>query len=315
MNTMNQEQLTRRYGQEQSHRQELVEYLNQAMPYDGKNEAFKGIFLLRASSCAGAVHAVTEPSLCIIAQGSKEIFLGEERYQYDPYSYLLTTIELPLVARVLDATKEHPYLAIRLTLDPVVVSSVMMEIDLSPSRGKSDVKALTVSAVDVALLETAVRLVRVLDSPQEARVLLPLITREIIYRILVSEQGDRLRQMTVHGGHTHRIARAIERISKEFNQPLRIEELAKQVGMSVSGFHHYFKAVTAMSPLQFQKQMRLQEARRLMLGEDLDAASAGYRVGYDNAAHFSREYKRLFGEPPIRNVERLREATTISTSI
>ena len=312
MNAMNQDQWARKAEQKQSQRSELVESLSQAILFDGKSEPFKGLFLLRASSCAGAVHAVTEPSLCVIAQGVKEIFLGEERFQYDPYSYLLTTVELPVVARVLEASNDKPYLALRLVLDPAIVSSVMMEVDLPSTRNQNDAKALTVSPLDAALLETVVRLVRVLSSAQEARVLLPLITREIIYRLLVSDQGERLRQMTVLGGHTHRIAKAIERIRREFNQPLHIEELARDLGMSVSGFHHYFKAVTALSPLQFQKQMRLQEARRLMLGEDLDATRAGFRVGYDNAAHFSREYKRLFGEPPLRDVGRLREAATVN---
>ena len=159
------------------------------------------------------------------------------------------------------------------------------------------------------------RLVRLLDSPTEARFLAPLITREIVYRLLTGEQGGRLRHTAVLGGHSHRIARALERLRKEFDQPLRIEDIARELGMSVSGFHHHFRAVTAMSPLQFQKQIRLQEARRLMLGEDLDAASAGYRVGYGDASHFNREYKRLFGAPPVRDVERLREAALASASL
>jgi AraC-like DNA-binding protein len=136
---------------------------------------------------------------------------------------------------------------------------------------------------------------------------MPLITREIVYRLLVGEQGDRLCHSAVQSGHTHRIARAIERLHKEFDRPLRIDDIARELGMSVSSFHHHVKAVTAMSPLQFQKQMRLQEARRLMLGEGFDAATAGYRVGYNDASHFNREYKRLFGLPPLRNVERLRD--------
>ena len=161
-----------------------------------------------------------------------------------------------------------------------------------------------------------VRLVRLLDSPaDEARFLAPLVTREIVYRLLMGAQGDRLRQIAVLGGHSHRIAEAIERLRKDFDQPLRIEDIARELGMSVSGFHHHFRAVTAMSPLQFQKQLRLQEARRLMLGEDLDAASAGYRVGYGDASHFTREYKRLFGAPPMRDVERLREAAMESAPL
>ncbi len=136
---------------------------------------------------------------------------------------------------------------------------------------------------------------------------MPMIMREIIYRLLMSDQGDRLRHLTVFGGYTSAIARAVQRIRQDFDQPLRIEQLARDLGMSVSGFHHHFKAVTGMSPLQYQKQIRLQEARRLMLGEDLDAASAAFRVGYNDASHFNREYKSVFGDPPIRDVQRLRE--------
>jgi AraC-like DNA-binding protein len=170
------------------------------------------------------------------------------------------------------------------------------------------VRAIDVSPLDVNLLDATVRLVRLLDSPAEARVLMPLITREIIYRLLMGAQSDRLRHLAVMGGYTTPIAKAIERLRQEYDQPLRIEQLARELGMSVSGFHHHFKAVTAMSPLQFQKQLRLQEARRLMLSDDLDAASAAYRVGYNDASHFNREYKSVFGVPPMRDVQRLREA-------
>jgi AraC-like DNA-binding protein len=162
--------------------------------------------------------------------------------------------------------------------------------------------------LDARLLDAVVRLVRLLDTPAETPFLAPLITREIVYRLLRSEQSGRLRHIAVQGGHTRRIARAIERLRTEFDQLLRIDDIAQELGMSVSSFHHHFKAVTAMSPLQFQKQIRLQEARQLMLGEGLDAASAGYRVGYNDASHFNREYKRLFGLPPLRDVKRLQEA-------
>jgi AraC-like DNA-binding protein len=158
-------------------------------------------------------------------------------------------------------------------------------------------------------LDAVVRLVGLLDSPaEEARFLRPLVTREIVFRLLRGEQGVRLRQIAVQGGHAHRIAMTLERLREDFDRPLRVEDVARESGMSVSGFHHHFKAVTAMSPLQFQKRMRLQEARRLMLGEDLDAASAGFRVGYGDPSHFTRDYKRLFGAPPMRDVEQLREA-------
>ncbi len=197
---------------------------------------------------------------------------------------------------------------LRLELDPALVGSVMVEAGHLSSRNRGDVRAMDVSPLDANLLDAAVRLVRLLDSPAEVRVLRPLITREIVYRLLMGEQGNRLRHLALLGGHTDGIAEAIERLRREFHQPLRIDNLARELGMSVSGFHHQFKAVTAMSPLQFQKQLRLQEARRLMIGEHLDAAGAGLRVGYDDASQFSREYKRLFGQPPMRDVVRLWQA-------
>jgi AraC-like DNA-binding protein len=162
--------------------------------------------------------------------------------------------------------------------------------------------------LDANLLDAFVRLVKLLDSPAEASVLMPLITREIIYRLLRGEQGGRLRHLAILGGYTPHIARVVGRLRQDFDQPLRIEQMARELGMSVSGLRHHFKTVTAMSPSQFQKQLRLQEARRLMLGEDLDAASAAYRVGYHDASHFNREYKSLFGVPPMRDMQRLREA-------
>ena len=185
--------------------------------------------------------------------------------------------------------------------------------DPSPQRD-ANVKAINVSPLDTNLLDALVRLVRLINSPAEAHVLAPLIKREIIYRLLMGEQGGRLRQIAVLGGYTHHIALAVDRLRKDFNQQLRIENIARELGMSVSGFHHHFKSVTAMSPLQFQKQLRLQEARRVMLRENLDATSAAYRVGYDDASHFNREYKRLFGAPPMRDVERLREAALETAS-
>jgi len=253
------------------------------------------------------VHGVSKPAFCVIAQGSKEVFLGEHRYQYDPAHYLLTTVELPVVSQVLEASQTQPYLSVRLQLDPTLVGSVLVEADIPSPPGHGDVKAIDVSLLDASLLDAVVRLVRLLDSPAEARVLAPLVTREIVYRLLMRAQGARLRHIAVLGGYTHCMSRAVDLLRKDFNQPLRIESIAQELGMSISGFHHQFKAVIAMSPLQFQKRLRLQEARRLMLGENLDAASAGYRVGYDDASHFNREYKSLFGLPPMRDVERLRE--------
>ena len=305
---MNPQELEREAHRARANRNELVERIARAIPKDGKVEPLQGLHLHRASSPTELVHGVTNLAFCAIAQGSKEILLGANRYQYDPAHYLLTTVELPVVSQVIQASQERPYLSLRLELDPTLVSSVMVEAGHFSPRSHADVRAIDVSPLDASLLDAVVRLVRLLDTPTEARFLAPLITREIVYRLLMGEQGDRLRHIAVLGGDTYRMARAIERLRKDFDRPLKIESIAQELGMSVSGFHHHFKVVTAMSPLQFQKQLRLQEARRLLLGEGLDAASAAYRVGYDNASHFSREYKRFFGLPPIRDVERLREA-------
>ena len=293
-------------GRAQAYRTELVERITQVVREDGRLEPLPGLFFNRSSTLK-RLHSVSEPCFCVVAEGSKEILLGDERYQYDPAHYLLFTAELPVVSQVIEASPERPYLSLRLNLDPTLVSSVIVEAGHLPSRSQANVRAINVSPLDANLLDAVVRLVRLLDTPAEARFLAPLITREIVYRLLMGKQGDRLRYITVQDGHTHRIARAIQRFRKEFDQPLRIDDIAQGLGMSVSSFHQHFKAVTALSPLQFQKRLRLQEARRLMLGEHLDAASAGYQVGYDDASHFNREYKRLFGLPPMRDVERLRE--------
>ncbi|MFL5592546.1 MAG: AraC family transcriptional regulator N-terminal domain-containing protein [Ktedonobacteraceae bacterium] len=251
---------------------------------------------------------MVEPSLCVVAQGSKEFLLGESRYRYDPLHYLLITVDLPYVGQVLSASKERPFLSLRLSLAPALVSSVMEEAGCTSPPGHTDARAIDVSPLDRHLLDAVVRLTRLLDAPTEAPVLLPLITREIIYRLLLGKQGARLRHLAILGGYTSSIARAVARLRHDFDQPLRIEQMARELGMSVSGLRQHFKAVTAMNPSQFQKRLRLLEARRLLLGEDLDAASAAYRVGYHDASHFNREYKSLFGVPPMRDVHRLREA-------
>src|SRR5438132_1835340 len=311
MDAMNQEQAEREAQRVQADREELVERITRAVPEDGTVQPLQGLYLSRVSLPRQPLHGVLEPSLCVIAQGSKEVLLGDSLYRYDAAHYLLASVELPTISRVLEASRERPYLSLRLELPPTLVGSVMVEAGhsspSSPPR-HADVRAMDVSLLDENLMDAVVRLVRLLDSPAEARVLMPLITREIIYRLLMGEQGGRLRHLALQGGYTPYIARAVGRLRQDFDQPLHIEELARELGMSVSGFHHHFKAVTALSPLQFQKRLRLHEARRLMLGEDLDAASAAYRVGYHDASHFNREYKSLFGVPPMRDVQRLREA-------
>ena len=287
-------------------RDELAERIARHVAEDRSVEAAPGLFLYRFSSPTGPRYGVTEPSFCVIAQGSKEVLLGKERYRYDASHYLLVSAELPVAGHIVDASKEQPYLAVRLVLDPAVVTEVLIEAGLHTSGMDDALKVMAVSRLDASLLDAVVRVVRLLDSPGDYGVLAPLVAREIIYRLCLGEQGGRLRQIAVSGGRAHRIAKAMELLRTNHNKPLRLAGLARQLGMSVSGLHHHFKAATGMSPLQFQKQFRLQEARRLLLAGDVDAATAGYRVGYDDASHFSREYRRLFGEPPLRDAERLR---------
>jgi AraC-like DNA-binding protein len=313
MDVMIREQSERELRWAQARPDELAERIARAVREDGTAEPLEGLRLRRASRPTDLGLGIAYPALCLIAQGRKEIRLGGTRYRYDPAHYLIVTAELPIASLITEASKERPYLGLVLKLDPTLIGSVMVEAGHPAPRSHSTVKAIDVSPLDADLLDAVVRLVRLLDSPTDARVLAPLVTREIVYRVLMGEQGRRLRHIAALGGHTHRIAQAIDRLRKGFAQPLRIEDIARELGMSVSGFHHHFKAGTGMSPLQFQKHLRLQEARRLMLDEDLDATGAGYRVGYGDASYFNREYKRLFGAPPKRDMERLRAAAGAGT--
>jgi AraC-like DNA-binding protein len=289
-------------------RAELVARLARIVPADGTVEPLDGLRLRRASEPTELGHGTSFPSFCVIAQGAKETRLGERRFGYDPDHYLVASSALPIASRVIEASTERPYLGVVLALDPTLVGSVMVEAARPAPRGRAAISAMDVGPLDADLLEAVLRLVRLAESPASARVLAPLVKREIVYRLLIGAQGDRVRQIATMGDG-NRIAEAIARLRRDFNRPVRMEVLARELGMSVSGFHHHFKEATAMSPLQFQKQLRLQEARRLMLGEALDAASAGLRVGYDDVAYFTRDYKRLFGAPPMRDVQRLRGTT------
>lgn len=300
----------RQASRTQADLEELADRIAKAMPRDGTVEPQPGLHFRRHSGPTEPVHGFYEPAFCVIAQGGKEILLGADRFRYDPAHYMISTVELPLIGQVIEASTARPYLGFRLVLDPSVVTSVMVESGIAQPRGDGGVKAVDVSALDGDLLDATLRLVRLIDTPNDYHALAPLVIREIVYRLLTGAQGSRMRHLATFRGHAHRMVRAVEKLRRDFDKPLRIQDIARELSMSVSGFHAHFKAVTAMSPLQFQKQLRLQEARRLMLIEDLDAAEAGYRVGYDDASHFSREYKRQFGEPPMRDVERLRELAT-----
>ena len=290
----------------QACRKELVARTLKVVPKDGTIEPFPGFRLSRSAKPFEGIHSVYKPCFCFVIQGRKKALLGDEVFQYDPGKYLIFTVDLPVIFQVEEASEENPYLGFVIYLDPSLVASVMMELGTEAKKSDVSTKAIDVSLVDINLLDAALRLVRLIENPNDTKILTPLIFREIIYRLLTGGQGARLTHMLTASGENQRIAKAVGLLRDHFDENLNIENVARQLGMSLSGFHAHFKSVTAMSPLQFLKQIRLQEARRLMLGEDLDAASAGFRVGYEDPAYFSRDYKKLFGEPPQRDISKLR---------
>lgn len=290
-------------------RAELAAAIDRLTVTDGAHEtALPRLALARVSQMQHPVHAIHEPAFCVLAQGSKRVLLGEEVYIYDSSQYLVVAQNLPVSGQVVDASPEAPYLGLRLSFDVRDIAALALDLKLGealPRRASQ--RGIFTGELSTALLDPLLRLTRLLDSPEDVPALAPLVTREILYRLLKSPDGWRLAQMAVVDSHSQRVAQAISVLSQRFQEPLRVEELADAVHMSVSSLHQHFKAVTAMSPLQFQKQLRLQESRRIMISEHVDAATAGHRVGYESQSQFNREYSRFFGSPPARDVKRLRE--------
>ena len=269
--------------------------------------AIPGLGLFRRPEPSEPVTGMYEPSVCLVAQGAKRVRLGDDSYVYDPLHYLITSVHLPTVVQIIEASPEKPYLGLRLTFDPREVAQLMADSQLPAPRTQQSSRGMATGEVTLPLLNAFQRLTDLLDTEEDVPILAPIIQREVIYRLLVGEHGGRLRQIATAGSQSQQIARTIEWMKENFAQPLRIDDLASQAGMSSSTFHHHFRSMTALSPLQYQKQLRLQEARRLMLTERLDAATAGFEVGYESPSQFSREYSRLFGAPPLRDVNRLRQ--------
>ncbi|HEY9767582.1 MAG TPA: AraC family transcriptional regulator [Coleofasciculaceae cyanobacterium] len=302
---MNQKEAEFEQRKMQINREELIERMIRLAPENTLLEVFPGIFIYQSLKPTECVPSVFKPAFCVIAQGSKDVFLNDELFHYNSGHYLISTLDLPIKSNVVEASEEKPYLNLRIDLDPALVAAVMIESSID-KKSDARVKAMDVSPVDADLLDAVVKLVKLFDTPDETKFLAPLIIREIIYRLLKGKQSARLSQLITTEGDAQRISRVVKQIRENIDQPMEIEDTAREIGMSVSGFHQHFKSVTAMSPLQFQKQIRLQEARRLMLGENMDVASASFRVGYDDPSYFSREYKKLFGIPPHRDIARLR---------
>jgi AraC-like DNA-binding protein len=250
------------------------------------------------------------PSVCLIGQGRKRLFLGEEAYVYDAHRFLITSVDLPVVAQIIEASADKPYLGLTMELDLRVIAQLMLNDGRPPARPSIDRLGVAVSAVSPPLFDAFNRLLDLLEHPNDIAALAPLVRQEIFYRLLAGEQGPRLRQIVSAGNHGFQIARAIDWLKDNFNKPLRIDELANNVGLSTSAFHSHFRSTTAMSPLQFQKRMRLNEARRLMLAEHIDASRAAFKVGYESPSQFNREYSRQFGAPPMRDIKNLMQDAT-----
>jgi AraC-like DNA-binding protein len=266
-----------------------------------------GLLLARWEAPTQPISYMYEPSVCLIAQGAKRVLLGDDTYVYDAHHFLVTSADLPTVVQIIRASREKPYLGLLLKLDQREISQLMADSNLPPPRAQESSRGMAIGEVTVPLLTAFQRLIHLLDQPKDIPILAPIIQREISYRLLVGDQGGRLRQMVSARSPSHQIAQAIAWLKSHYTLPLRIDDLAARVHMSTSAFHHHFRRLTAMSPLQYQKWLRLNEARRLMLTEQFNAATAAFQVGYESPSQFSREYRRFFDEPPSRDITYLRQ--------
>ena len=272
--------------------------------------AIPSLSLFRQDEPTEPISAVYEPSVCMVVQGAKRVLLGNETYVYNEQQYLITSVDLPAFFQVIEASKERPLLGLKLTFDIQEVSRLLIDSNFPHHRAQRSAHGMATSEITLPLLTAFQRLVDLLDEAQDIQMLAPIIQKEIIYLLLVGEQGARLRQIAAAGSQSQQIARIIELLKNNYTQQLRIDDLASQARMSTASFHNHFRSITALCPLQYQKHLRLHEARRLMLPESLDAATAAFQVGYESPSQFSREYNRLFGAPPLRDVTRLRQTST-----
>ena len=290
--------------------QQLALLIRRHAPSSGTfRTAVPSLSLMHAvRSSSEPLESVYKPSICIVAQGAKIASLANETFRYDPSTYLVTSVELPITGRIVEASPEIPYLSLKLSFDVDVVMEIVKQTNRLASVSVEGGRGITVNQTSPALLESVVRLMEMLDAPEDIPVLAPLVIREVVYRMLQGEQGALLYPFAINGSHGYRIAQAIRLINRQYDRPLYVEELAKSVNMSVSAFHKHFKRVTAMSPLQYQKTVRLQESRRLMLTESVPASDAAFRVGYESPSQFSREYARMYGRPPMTDVQNLRSS-------
>jgi AraC-like DNA-binding protein len=287
---------------------ELAELIERYSGQDGVHAtAVPFLYFIRRSHVTGPNHSVYKPSLCIIVQGAKEVMLAQERFRYSPSDYLVASVELPVKGQVVEASSDVPYLALNLVFTPSQILDVLRDFKVQVGKKENAKRGMFVSPMESSMLDAVLRLTRLLDNPDDIPILAPLFTKEILYRVLQGRHGGVLEQMVIEGSSTNLIRDVIEHILNNYDKSFRIEELAELANMSEASLHRHFKEVTTMSPIQFQKQVRLQEARRLLLSESADAADVAFRVGYESPSQFSREYSRMFGLPPKEDIKRLRE--------
>ena len=283
---------------------ELARTIDRRLPEGESRRRVGPVWISREPGPTPLAAGLYVPMLCVVAQGAKRLLLGDRDHRYDPGRFLLNSVAVPASGGVAEASPARPCLWTMIELDPALVGDVLLQAG-PPSDGAA-LPTLGLGLLDEPLLDAVTRLVGLLDAPADFEFLSPLVLREVVYRLLGTDQAPRLRQIAAQGGDAAPILRAVERLRDRYAEPVAVDALARECGLSPSAFHRRFKRVTAMSPLAYQKRLQLQEARRLMVGEGLDAAEAGSRVGYGDPSQFSREYRRLFGAPPRRDSLRIR---------
>lgn len=295
--------------------QELKELIIKNTDRDGVHTtSIPSLFLIRESTITEPISRVNNPSVCLIVQGEKEVWLGEESLRYSPGHYIVSSVALPVTGQVIKASSDSPYLAFKIEFTTKEILDILKEEVVQLQQKKRVRRGMYDSKAEASILDAAIRLARLLEKPQHIPVLAPLVKKEILYWVLQGPKGDLLQQIALEGSHIIRIKKVIEFILENFEKSFRIEDLANIANMSPATFHRHFKEVTAMSPIQFQKKLRLQEARRLLLAEPLDVASVAFQVGYESPSQFSREYTRMFGNPPTKDIQLLKRNILIDES-
>lgn len=288
--------------------QQLLQRVQQLAVHEGLNStALPNVFCYKVSRTLVTMPSVYEPCICIILQGRKNVMLGSDVLSYGELEFLVASVDLPIIGTVIEASEQHPYYVIQINMDGRLLSELLLQMDYLSVANRKAESALFIGQVDTQMGDSLLRLLALLQVPADIPVLGQSLVREMHYRMLRSSFGKEIAQIALKGTPTQRISVSILKLRRDYAQPITIEELAAMAGMSVSSFHAHFKAVTNMSPLQFQKSVRLVEARSLMISEHLDAASTAYKVGYESPSQFSREYARMFGKPPARDIAQLKK--------